>query len=331
MILFNASPYDAKVETIELNEANPQKILLIMNDSALVALAMHFQLEGDDLTAKAILAQLRTREAGALSEEQLNELALRKAKADGYCVFNGFDRAIPLYQQINATYEKALGLADVRTRLSLVDLGQSLFQDFQYAASLGVWSNLVHIQNVFGDADKKLTRRAQRMIKNCETSLALATSARDLGVHLQSMCGDSCAPTNGTVVLTTDRLLRVARKFQSRGKVDHAKVMYERWIKARAVATMPDDEDFLQDQRCFATFLLNSGYFEQASTIYSSLVVQRNRQNTSGMFTDALVEALSDSAECFKGMGQFVSMKSSIELANQLRQQTAGEKSRRVV
>jgi tetratricopeptide (TPR) repeat protein len=300
-----------------------------MTDADLVTLAMHFQAEGDVLTATAILAQMHAREAGAISDDALNELAWTKAKADGYCVFNGFDRAIPLYQQISATYEQALGLSDARTRASLADLGQCLYQDFQYAASLEVWSRLLDIQKDVVDADKKLTRLARRMIKNCETSLALATSARDLGVHLQSMCGDSTAPTNGTVVLSTDRLLKIACKFQSRGKVEHAKVMYERWIKARAEATKPDEEDFLQDQRLFAKFLLNSGYFVQASSIYSSLVLQRNRQNTSGKFTDALVEALSDSAECFKGMGQFASMKSSIELANQLRQQTEGEKSRR--
>ena len=295
-----------------------------MTDADLVTLAMHFRTEGDDLTATAILAQMQAREAGAISDDALKELAWTKAKADGYCVFNGFDRAIPLYQQINATYEKALGLADARTRASLADLGQCLYQDFQYAACLDVWSRLLDIQNIVGDADKKLTRRARRMIKNCETSLALATSARDLGVHLQSMCGDSSVPAIGTVVSSTDKLLRVARKFQSRGKVEHAKVIYERWIKARAQATKPDDEDFLKDQRFFAKFLLNSGYFEQASSIYCSLVVQRNRKNTSGMFADALIEALSDCAECFKRMGQFVSMKSSIELAKQLRQQPAG-------
>lgn len=295
-----------------------------MTDADLVTLAMHFRTEGDDLTATAILAQMQERKAGAISDDALNELAWTKAKADGYSVFNGFDRAIPLYKQISATYEKALGLADARTRSSLADLGKCLYQDFQYAASLEVWSRLLDTQKDVVDADKKLTRLARRMVKNCETSLALATSARDLGVHLQSMCGDSSAPTNGTVVLCSDRLLRVARKFQSRGKVGRAKVMYERWINARAEATMPDDEDFLKDQRLFAKSLLNSGYFEQASSIYCSLVVLMNRQNTNGTFTDALIEALTDSAECFEKMGQFFSMKSSIELANQLRQQPAG-------
>lgn len=290
-----------------------------MTDADLVALAAQFQLEGDDLTANAILVQLRVRETGALAKDELNELARIKAKADGYCMFNGFDRAIPLYVQIKVSYEQRLGVVHARTRASLADLGQCLFQDFQYAASLDVWSRLLRIQKTVDGSGRGLTRRAQRMQKKCESALALATSTRNLGMQLKCMLGNSCAPNVKRDAQNADRLFRVASKLETRGKAEGARALMTRWIEARADVTDPDDEYFIQDQRYFAKYLLSAGDLEQACSIFSSLVVLRNRQNTNGQFTDALLAALNDSAECFKKMGRLVSMKATIDLMNQIR------------
>lgn len=290
-----------------------------MTDADLFALATQFQLEGDDLTANAIFVQLRVREIGTMAENELNELAWVKAKADGYCTFNGFDRAIPLYVQIKVAYENRLGLVHVRTRVSLADLGQCLFRDFQYAASLDVWSRLLSIQRAVGGSDRKLTRRAQRMKVKCESALALATSTRALGTHLQGMLGNSSVLKVETNARYADRLFSAARKLATRGKAEGARALITRWIKARADVTEPDDEDFIVDQRYCAKFLLSIGDLEQASSIFSSLVLLRNRQNTNGQFTDALVTALNDIAECFEKMGRLVSMKATIELLSQIR------------
>lgn len=290
-----------------------------MTDADLVILATQFQLEGDELTANAILVQLRVREAGVMSEGELHQLASIKAKADGYCLFNGFDRAIPLYVQIKVTYEQRLGVAHVRTRASLADLGQCLFRDFQYAASLDVWSRLLNLQSAVGGSDKNLIRRAQRMKRKCESALALATSTRNLGSHLQGMLSDSSVSYVKPNVQCADRLFKVARKLENRGKAKGARVLMTHWIKARADVTDPDEEDFIQDQRYFAKFMLSIGDFEQASSIFSSLVLLWNRQNTNGQFTDALVAALNDSAECFEKMGHLLSMKATIELVSQIR------------
>jgi tetratricopeptide (TPR) repeat protein len=290
-----------------------------MTDADLFALATQFQLEGDDLTANAILVQLRARETEVMAKDELNELARIKAKADGYCLFNGFDRAIPLYVQIKVTYEQRLGVVHARTRASLADLGQCLFQDFQYAASLDVWSRLLRIQKTVDGSDRRLTRRAQRMQKKCESALALATSTRNLSMQLKCMFGNFCAPNVKRYAQSADRLFRVASKLEAMGKSEGAKALMTRWIKARADVTEPDDEDFIQDQRYFGKFLLSVGDLEQASSIFSSLVLLRNRQNTNGRFTDALVAALNDSAECFEKMGRLVSMKATIELLSQIR------------
>jgi hypothetical protein len=290
-----------------------------MTDSDLVSLATQFHLEGDELTASSILAQIRTREVGVMTEDELNELAWIKAKADGYCMFNGFDRAIPLYVQIKVTYEKKLGVVHARTRASMADLGQCLFRDFQYAASLDVWSKLLRIQRKVDDSDRRLTRRAQRMQKKCESALALATSTRILSMQLKCMFGNSCAPKVKRYAQNADRLFRVASKLETRGKAEGARALMTRWIKARADVTEPNGEDFIQDQRYFAKFLLNVGDLEQASSIFSFLVLLRNRQNTNGQFTDALVAALNDSAECFEKMGRLLSMKATIDLMNQIR------------
>jgi hypothetical protein len=253
-----------------------------------------------------------------MAPEELHELARTKAQADGYCVFNGFDRAIPLYVQINTVFEQKLGSTHARTMDSLADLAQCLFQNFQYAESLEAWTKLLCVQATCGGFDKRPIRR---MIKNCETALTLTKSTRDLGAHLQVMFSETFAHNARSDTLNVDPLLRVAQKVESRGKVEGARTLMKRWIKARADVAVPDDEGFIQDQRFFAKFLLSSGDLEQASSIYSSLVVLRNRQNTNGQFTDALIEALSDSEQCFAKMGRLVSMRATIELVNQIRQQ----------